>query len=106
MAAGEAHDEALVVAEAPHPVELLLQRHRVRLVGVAVAHHQVRDAELLDALDVVHRLYAGEARDHLEGIAIAAVLLGEKLGPLDILGVAIIAGGILAVQIAKQPRNQ
>lgn len=39
------------------------------------------------------------------GVAIAAVLLGEKLGPLDILGVAIIAGGILAVQIAKQPRN-
>lgn len=40
------------------------------------------------------------------GVAIAAVLLGEKLGPLDILGVAIIAGGILAVQLAKQQRNQ
>lgn len=37
------------------------------------------------------------------GVAIAAVLLGEKLGPLDVIGVAIIAGGILAVQLAKQP---
>ncbi len=37
------------------------------------------------------------------GVAIAAVLLGEKLGSLDILGVVIIAGGILAVQLSKQP---
>lgn len=37
------------------------------------------------------------------GVAIAAVLLGERVGALDVLGVAIIAGGILAVQIAKQP---
>jgi len=37
------------------------------------------------------------------GVAIAAVLLGEKLGSLDILGVVIIAGGILAVQMSKQP---
>ena len=36
------------------------------------------------------------------GVAIAAVLLGEALGPRDILGVAIIAAGILAVQIARQ----
>ncbi len=36
------------------------------------------------------------------GVAIAALLLGEKLGPLDIVGVAIIAGGILAVQLSKQ----
>ncbi|TCS67636.1 DMT family transporter [Primorskyibacter sedentarius] len=36
------------------------------------------------------------------GVAVAAVLLGEKIGPLDILGVAIIAAGILAVQISKQ----
>lgn len=37
------------------------------------------------------------------GAAVAAVLLGEELGSLDILGVAIIAGGILAVQLSKQP---
>ena len=37
------------------------------------------------------------------GVAIAAVLLGENLGPFDVLGVAIIAGGILAVQLSKQP---
>lgn len=36
------------------------------------------------------------------GVATAAVLLGEAIGPLDVLGVAIIAAGILAVQIAKQ----
>ena len=36
------------------------------------------------------------------GVAVAAVLLGEKIGPLDILGVAIIAAGSLAVQISKQ----
>jgi drug/metabolite transporter (DMT)-like permease len=37
------------------------------------------------------------------GVAIAAVLLGEAIGVLDVLGVAIIAGGILAVQLSKQP---
>lgn len=40
------------------------------------------------------------------GVAIAAVLLGEALGPLDVLGVAIITAGILAVQLSKQsPRS-
>ena len=37
------------------------------------------------------------------GVAIAAVLLGEQIGLLDVVGVVIIAGGILAVQISKQP---
>ena len=37
------------------------------------------------------------------GVAVAAALLGERLGLLDIVGVAIIAAGILAVQLAKQP---
>lgn len=36
------------------------------------------------------------------GVAIASVLLGEKLGSLDLLGVAIVTGGILAVQLARQ----
>ena len=36
------------------------------------------------------------------GVAIAAVVLGEAIGVLDILGVAIIAAGILAVQLSKQ----
>ena len=36
------------------------------------------------------------------GVAIAAVLLGEALGLLDILGVVIIAAGILAVQLSRQ----
>ncbi|MGB7261558.1 MAG: DMT family transporter [Albidovulum sp.] len=38
------------------------------------------------------------------GVAVAAVLLNEQLGLLDILGVAIVAGGILAVQLSKQTR--
>ena len=36
------------------------------------------------------------------GVAVAAALLGETLGPTDILGVAVIAGGILAVQLSRQ----
>lgn len=35
------------------------------------------------------------------GVAIAAVLLGEALGLLDVIGVVIIAAGILAVQMSK-----
>ena len=37
------------------------------------------------------------------GVMIAAVILGERIGPLDILGVAIIMAGIFAVQISKAP---
>ena len=36
------------------------------------------------------------------GVAIAAMFLSEKLGPLDLVGVIIIIGGILAVQLSKQ----
>ena len=36
------------------------------------------------------------------GVAIAAVLLGEAIGVMDVVGVVIIAGGILAVQLSKQ----
>jgi drug/metabolite transporter (DMT)-like permease len=39
------------------------------------------------------------------GVAVAAVLLGEKLGPLDVVGVAIITFGILAVQLSKPQAN-
>ena len=35
------------------------------------------------------------------GVAIAAVLLNEAIGPLDILGVVIITLGILAVQVSR-----
>lgn len=40
------------------------------------------------------------------GVAIAAVLLGEQLGLLDVAGVVIIAAGILAVQLSKQAPKQ
>jgi|TARA_B110000902_G_scaffold191654_1_gene217074 drug/metabolite transporter (DMT)-like permease len=36
------------------------------------------------------------------GVAIAAAILGEKLGLYDIIGVTIIAAGILAVQLSRQ----
>lgn len=35
------------------------------------------------------------------GVVIAALLLGERTGPLDLLGVAVVAGGILAVQLGR-----
>ena len=38
------------------------------------------------------------------GVAIAAALLGEALRPLDIAGVAVIAFGILAVQLSRVPQ--
>jgi len=38
------------------------------------------------------------------GVAIAAILLGEAIGSRDILGVVIIAVGILAVQISRQTK--
>lgn len=37
------------------------------------------------------------------GVAIGALVLGEKLGVSDVLGVAIIMAGILAVQLSKTP---
>lgn len=36
------------------------------------------------------------------GVAVAAVLLDEALGPFDLIGVAVIGAGILAVQLSKQ----
>lgn len=37
------------------------------------------------------------------GVATAALLLGERLGTFDVLGVAVIMAGILAVQLARRP---
>jgi len=39
------------------------------------------------------------------GVAIAALLLGERLGARDVTGVAIIAAGILAVQLSRQRKT-
>ena len=39
------------------------------------------------------------------GVSVAALLLGESLGKLDVIGVAIIMLGILAVQLSKQTRR-
>ncbi len=40
------------------------------------------------------------------GVAIAAVLLGETLGVMDVVGVVIIMAGILAVQLSKPKPSQ
>lgn len=39
------------------------------------------------------------------GVVIAALLLGERLGPRDVIGVAVIAAGILAVQLSRQRKT-
>ena len=36
------------------------------------------------------------------GVAIAAAVLGERVSGRDLVGVAIIMGGILAVQLARR----
>lgn len=38
------------------------------------------------------------------GVAIAAVLLGERVGLLDIIGLLIVTSGILAVQLSRQTK--
>ena len=40
------------------------------------------------------------------GVAIAALILNETLGLRDLIGVAIIMAGILAVQLSKQPAHR
>ncbi|TFL19291.1 DMT family transporter [Jannaschia formosa] len=35
------------------------------------------------------------------GVVVAWALLGEALGPLDVVGVAVVTGGILAVQVSR-----
>lgn len=37
------------------------------------------------------------------GVAIAWALLGERIGPLDLIGVAVVMAGILAVQLSRRP---
>lgn len=39
------------------------------------------------------------------GVAVAWALLGERLGPLDLVGVLIVTAGILAVQLSRQRTN-
>ena len=36
------------------------------------------------------------------GVAVASLLLGEHLGLLDLIGVAVVTLGILAVQLSRQ----
>lgn len=38
------------------------------------------------------------------GVAVAALLLGERLGPQDLVGVAVVTLGILLVQVSRQRR--
>lgn len=38
------------------------------------------------------------------GVATAAIILGEKLHPTDLLGIAVIMAGILTVQLSRRPK--
>ena len=38
------------------------------------------------------------------GVAVAAALLSERIGVLDVVGVVIISAGIWAVQVSRAPR--
>ncbi|MCQ0091445.1 DMT family transporter [Roseovarius sp. M141] len=38
------------------------------------------------------------------GVATAAIILGEKLHPTDLIGVAVIMAGILTVQLSRRPK--
>ena len=49
--------------------------------------------------------FSGVFKSLFFGVAIAALLLGEALGLLDVAGVAVIAAGILAVQLSKVPAS-
>ncbi|MFP3385626.1 DMT family transporter [Tritonibacter sp. SIMBA_163] len=40
------------------------------------------------------------------GVAISSILLGERLGVLDVVGVGIVTLGILAVQLSRQPATR
>ncbi|MEM9031798.1 MAG: DMT family transporter [Pseudomonadota bacterium] len=58
---------------------------------------------------LVHRI--GETRaatfhflNPVFGVAVAAMLLGERLGVWDLVGVVIVTGAILAVQLSRQSR--
>jgi drug/metabolite transporter (DMT)-like permease len=58
---------------------------------------------------LVHRIGAVKAAtfhflNPFLGVAIAALILGETLGLWDIVGVGIVTGGILAVQLSRQGR--
>ena len=39
------------------------------------------------------------------GVAVAAVILGERLGFMDVIGVAVITGAIIMVQMSKNPTS-
>ena len=58
---------------------------------------------------LVHRIGAVKAAtfhflNPFLGVAIAALILGEALGVWDMVGVAIVTAGILAVQLSRQDR--
>ncbi|RBI85458.1 EamA/RhaT family transporter [Rhodosalinus halophilus] len=104
--------QMLVGAVALLPFALLLEEVRVawswQLVAAYIYTILVPGlAATLVWFLLVHRIGAVKAAtfhflNPFLGVAIAAVLLRERLGPIDILGVTIIAFGILAVQLAKQ----
>jgi drug/metabolite transporter (DMT)-like permease len=105
--------QMLVGAAALAPVALLLETPEVRWSPALVAAflYTVFVPGLLATwvwFVLVRRIGAVKAAafhflNPFFGVAIAALILGERLGPWDVVGVAVVMGAILAVQLARPP---
>lgn len=94
---------------------LLFERHSVTLSPTLIAAftYQIVVPGLAATLTwfwLVKRIGAVRASTYhflnpFFGVTIAALLLGERIGVLDILGVTIAAAGILAVQVSRAPSS-
>ena len=105
--------QMLVGAAALAPLALVLETPEVRWSGVLVAAFVY--TTLVPGLlatwvwfRLVRRIGAVRAAtfhflNPFFGVAIAWALLGERLGPLDLLGVVVVMAGILAVQLSRRP---
>lgn len=104
--------QMLVGAAALAPLALLLETPEVRWSGTLVAAFVY--TTLVPGLlatwvwfRLVWRIGAVRAAtfhflNPFFGVAIAWALLGERLGPLDLIGVAVVMAGILAVQLSRR----
>ena len=105
--------QMLVGAAVLAPVALLLETPEVRWSGTLIAAfvYTLLVPGLLATwvwFALVARIGAVQAAtfhflNPFFGVAIAALILGEAVGPLDIVGVAVVMAGILAVQRARTP---
>ena len=106
--------QMLVGAAALAPVALVLETPEVRWSGALIVAftYTLLVPGLLATwvwVALVARIGAVQAATYhflnpFFGVTIAALVLAEPVGPLDILGVAVVMAGILLVQRARAPR--